>query len=99
MAPSIGTLGDERVIWSLGCMGHGVSLAHLNGLTIAQMLRGETTDLTDVFFVNRRTIPWPPEPFRWVASVAIRGFMRAEDAAYERHMPKPESGLAYEPPG
>ncbi len=99
MAPAIGTLGDERVIWSLGCMGHGVSLAHLNGLTIAQLLRGEKTDLTDVFFVNRRTIPWPPEPFRWVASVAIRGYMRVEDAVYERGMAKPQAALASESPG
>jgi glycine/D-amino acid oxidase-like deaminating enzyme len=90
MAPAIGTLGDERVIWSLGCMGHGVSLAHLNGLTIAQMLRCEQTDLTEIFFVNRRTIPWPPEPFRWVASQAIRGYMRAEDSAYERRLRPPD---------
>jgi glycine/D-amino acid oxidase-like deaminating enzyme len=97
MAPAIGTLGDERVVWSLGCMGHGVSLTQLNGLTIAQILRGEQTELTEVFFVNRRAIPWPPEPFRWVASMAIRGYMRAEDQVYERKMPEPESRPAYQP--
>ena len=97
MAPAIGTLGDERVIWSLGCMGHGVSLTHLNGLTISQMLRGERTELTDVFFVNRKTIPWPPEPFRWAASVAIRGYLRLEDRVYERGMPEPERPLPYQP--
>ncbi len=97
MAPAIGTLGDERVVWSLGCMGHGVSLTHLNGLTISQLLRGEQTELTEVFFVNRRTIPWPPEPLRWVASVAIRGYMRAEDRIYERNMPAPEGALPYQP--
>lgn len=97
MAPAIGTLGDERTIWSLGCMGHGVSLTHLNGLTIAQMLRGEQTELTKVFMVNRRTIPWPPEPLRWVASAAIRGYMRAEDAIYERGQPRPEAAPPYRP--
>lgn len=99
MTPAIGTLGDERVIYSLGCMGHGVSLTHLNGLTIAQMLRGERTDLTNVFFVNRRAIPWPPEPLRWVASAAIRGYMQAEDAVYERSMAKPDGALEYRPTG
>lgn len=86
MAPAIGTLGDERVVWSLGCVGHGVSLTQLNGLTLAQLVCGQRTELTDVFFVNRRTIPWPPEPFRWLASAAIRGYMRAEDAIFERQM-------------
>jgi glycine/D-amino acid oxidase-like deaminating enzyme len=93
MAPAIGTLGDERVVWSLGCMGHGVSMTHLNGLTIAQMLRGEKTELTEVFFVNRRMIPWPPEPFRWAASVGIRGYMQIEDAIMDRGMPPAQASL------
>ena len=97
MIPAIGTLGDERVIWSLGCMGHGVSLTQLNGLTIAQMLRGEKTDLTEVFFINRRTLPWPPEPFRWVASQAIRGYMRLEDAICERKLEEVKTIPVFEP--
>ncbi len=84
MAPAIGFLGDRRAIYSLGCVGHGVSLAQLNGRTIADLLLGKDTDLTRVWFVGRRTIPWPPEPLRFVASQAIRGYMRAEDAWYER---------------
>ncbi len=84
MAPAIGFLGDRRAIYSLGCVGHGVSLAQLNGRTIADLLLGKETDLTQVWFVGRRTIPWPPEPLRFVASQAIRGYMRAEDAWYER---------------
>jgi len=96
MVPAIGTVGDERVIYSLGCMGHGVSLTHLNGLTIAQLLRGEQTELTEVFFVNRRTIPWPGEPLRWVASAAIRGYMRLEDRLSERDMPPVEYALPVE---
>ncbi|GAB4470680.1 MAG: FAD-dependent oxidoreductase [Anaerolineae bacterium] len=99
MAPAIGRLGDERVIWSLGCMGHGVSLTHLNGLTIAQMLRGERTELTATFFVDRRAIPWPPEPLRWLASVAIRGYMRAEDRILERGLRPPARYPAYAPQG
>ncbi len=98
MTPAIGTLGDERVIWSLGCMGHGVSLTHLNGLTIAQILCGKQTELTRVFFVKRRIIPWPPEPIRGVASAAIREYMRVEDRLYERKMPQPAGALEYEGP-
>ena len=45
------------------------------------------SDLTSVWLVNRRMIPWPPEPLRLIASHAIRGYMRIEDAFYERKMP------------
>jgi glycine/D-amino acid oxidase-like deaminating enzyme len=88
MAPAIGFLGDRRAIYSLGCVGHGVSMAHLNGRTIADLVLERDTDLTRVWFVGRKMIPWPPEPIRFLAGHAIRGYMRAEDWAYERALPK-----------
>ena len=87
MVPDIGRLGDRRAWYSLGCMGHGVSLTHLNGRTLADLLCERKTDLTDVWFVDRRTIPWPPEPFRFLMSEAVRGYLRIEDRIHERHMP------------
>ncbi len=88
LTPALGYLGDKRVVYSLGCIGHGVSLVHLNGQTIRDLILEKQTDLTGVFFVNRRTLPWPPEPLRLAASVAIRGYLQAEDWAYERNMPR-----------
>jgi len=88
MAPAIGFLGDRRAIYSLGCVGHGVSMAHLNGRTIADLILERDTDLTRVWFVGRRMIPWPPEPIRFIAGHAIRGYMRAEDWVYERKLPR-----------
>jgi glycine/D-amino acid oxidase-like deaminating enzyme len=88
MAPAIGFIGDARAIYSLGCVGHGVSMTHLNGRTLADLALERKTDLTDVWFVNRRMIPWPPEPLRLVASQAIRGYLRIEDSLYERHISK-----------
>ena len=41
------------------------------------------TDLTDVFFVNRKTIPWPPEPLRNLTIKAILGYMHWEDRIYD----------------
>lgn len=85
MAPAIGFLGDERAIYSLGCVGHGVSMTHLNGRTLADMALERKTDLTDVWFVNRSLIPWPPEPLRLMASQVIRGYLRLEDRLFERN--------------
>jgi len=88
MAPAIGFIGDPRAVYSLGCVGHGVSMAQFNGRTIADLILEKDTDLTQVWFVGRRTIPWPPEPFRFVVSHAIRGYLKAEDAIYERKLPQ-----------
>jgi glycine/D-amino acid oxidase-like deaminating enzyme len=79
MAPALGYAGDRNVVYSLGCVGHGVSLTHLNGRTIADLVLGRDTDLTRVFFVNRRTVPWPPEPLRSLTVNAILGLMHADD--------------------
>jgi glycine/D-amino acid oxidase-like deaminating enzyme len=84
MTPALGTLGDLRAVYSLGCMGHGVSLTHLNGQVLADLLLERKSEWTDCFPVNRTVIPWPPEPIRWVASQAILGYMHAEDAWCER---------------
>ena len=83
MAPAIGYLGDKRVVYSLGCVGHGVSLTHLNGQTLRDLVLERQTDLTDVFFVNRTTIPWPPEPLRGLTIRTILGYMHIEDRLYD----------------
>jgi glycine/D-amino acid oxidase-like deaminating enzyme len=84
MVPAIGHLGDARALYSLGCIGHGVSLTHLNGRTLADLVCERKTDLTDIWFVNRKVMPWPPEPVRFVVSQAIRGYLRVEDRLCDR---------------
>jgi glycine/D-amino acid oxidase-like deaminating enzyme len=84
MAPAIGMVGDQRAWYSLGCVGHGVAPTHLNGQTLADLLLERKTDLTSVWFVERKPVPWPPEPLRWVASQALLGYLHAEDWWYER---------------
>ncbi|MFH1135470.1 MAG: FAD-dependent oxidoreductase [Pseudomonadota bacterium] len=83
MAPALGYLGDKRISYSLGCVGHGVSLTHLNGKTLADLVLENRTELTETFFVNRRTIPWPPEPLRNLAAKAILGYMHLEDRRFD----------------
>jgi len=83
MVPAMGYLGDRRAVYSLGCMGHGVSLSHLNGQTVADLISERSTDLTDTWFVNRRVVPWPPEPLRFGVSQLVRGYLRLEDQLHE----------------
>ncbi len=83
MAPALGYAGNDKIVYSLGCVGHGVSLTHLNGRTITDLVLDRKTELTDVFFVNRRTIPWPPEPLRNITTRAILGYLHWEDRRYD----------------
>ena len=32
LTPALGYLGDERAVYALGCIGHGVSMTHQNAL-------------------------------------------------------------------
>lgn len=83
MAPVIGYLGgDKKAIFSLGCMGHGVSLTTLNGKTIAELITGQQTHRTNMFFVGRKMFPWPSDPIPFGLGHAIRGFMKLEDKLY-----------------
>jgi glycine/D-amino acid oxidase-like deaminating enzyme len=84
MVPEIGFIGDERVIYATGYIGHGVSMSHLNGRLIADLLTGARTDLTDFWIVDRKAIPWPSEPLSFLAKHGVRGALRAWDWWDER---------------
>ncbi len=89
LTPALGYLGDERAVYSVGCIGHGVSLTHLNAQVLRDLLLGRKSDLLDCPFVNRRVIPWPPEPLRIMAAAGLRAYLQAEDWVHERHMGSP----------
>ena len=84
LTPAIGYLGDERCVYSVGCIGHGVSASHLNGQTIRDLVLGRDSELTRAPLVNRRVAPWPPEPLRFGVSAALRAYLAAEDRWRER---------------
>lgn len=84
MVPALGYLDDKRAVYSLGCMGHGVSLTHLNGEVMADLLLERKSEWTECFPVNRKVFKWPPEPIRFVGEQAILGYLHAEDAWLER---------------
>lgn len=84
MAPALGYVGDRRAVYALGCIGHGVALTTMNGQIVRDLILERRTPLTELFFVNRRVIPWPPEPLRFAIGHLIRGYMRLEDRILDR---------------
>jgi len=84
MTPEIGMLGDDRVIYSTGCIGHGVSLTHLNGRLIADLLGDRKTELSDFWIVNRKAVPWPPEPLSFIGRHVLHKGLQLWDYIEER---------------
>ena len=86
LTPALGYVGEERrAVYSLGCIGHGVSMSYLNGRILADLLLERDDGLAaECPFVNRRTIPWPAEPLATAAKYTLRQYLRAEDAFNEK---------------
>jgi glycine/D-amino acid oxidase-like deaminating enzyme len=99
LTPALGYVGAERdAVYGLGCIGHGVSMSHRNGGMLAELLLGDPeAAAAECPFVNRRVLPWPPEPVASVAMHAIRGYLRAEDALHERVLPRFAGGRSSAP--
>jgi glycine/D-amino acid oxidase-like deaminating enzyme len=89
LTPLVGYVGSQDAVYSLGCIGHGVSMSHRNALVLRDLLLEPESEIVDECpFVNRRAITWPAEPLATVAARTLRGYLRAEDAFYERVLPR-----------
>jgi len=62
--------------WAGGYVGDGVSTSNLAGRTLADLITGQSSDLTALPWVNHKSRNWEIEPFRWLgingALVAVK---------------------------
>lgn len=77
--PHIGTMHDGAAVFSVGCTGHGVAMTHMNGRILRDLVLGRQTELTDMWFVNRWSMPLPPEPIRSLGAKAVTAGMAIDD--------------------
>ena len=90
LTPAIGFMGDERAVFSLGCIGHGVSMSHRNAGVICDLILNRPTEDIDCPFIQPHVIPWPSEPLRWASVASLRALLQAEDWMNETLLvPKP----------
>lgn len=65
--------------WAGGYSGGGVLSAHLSGRVMADLILGQTTELTELPWVGHRTRLWEYEPLRLIASRSIVAVLRSAD--------------------
>jgi glycine/D-amino acid oxidase-like deaminating enzyme len=66
-----------------GYVGHGVSTANLAGRTLADLITGERSPLTELPLVNHRSPDWEVEPLRWLGIRYAQGAMSRLDRRSE----------------
>ncbi|VWM13982.1 NAD(P)/FAD-dependent oxidoreductase [Burkholderia lata] len=88
MVPEIGFIDDERIIYSGGCFGHGVALTHLNGRTIADLLSGKQSTLTDFWIVNRKSMSMKSDTLSFLFGRVARQALKTWDRWEERGLTK-----------
>jgi len=61
-----GVAHDGRLAWSVGYTGHGVGASRYGARIGIELLGYAPTDVIKMKFVTSRSLPWAPEPFRWL---------------------------------
>lgn len=77
--PRIARLAGGSAVCSIGCTGHGVAMTQMNGQIVRDLVLDRKTDLTDLWFVDRRSLPMPPEPIQSAVTSVVMAAMVADD--------------------
>ncbi len=68
-----------RLAWAVGYTGHGVSASRFGARIGIELLGYAPSDILDMKLVTSRSLPWPPEPIRWLAvRMTQRALVRAD---------------------
>jgi len=73
---TFGTAFDGRLAYAVGYTGLGVGSTRFGARTALDLADGLETERTSLRFVREASLPFPPEPVRWLG---IRATIRAYD--------------------
>jgi glycine/D-amino acid oxidase-like deaminating enzyme len=80
--------------WAGGYTGHGVAASNLAGRTLADLVRGERSELVTLPWVGHRSPRWEPEPLRWTGVHSLYAVYRTADRLETRKASPRTSPLA-----
>lgn len=78
--PQFGFRRDQGLAFAYGYTGHGVAASNLAGRTLADLITGRDTELTELPLVGHRSPNWEPEPIRWLGVRYVQGALARLDA-------------------
>jgi glycine/D-amino acid oxidase-like deaminating enzyme len=81
-----GTALSKRVGYAMGYTGLGAAAARFGGEVMLDLLDGNRTKATSLRFVQKKPLPFPPEPFRFLGIQATRWALRREDRTGKRNL-------------
>ena len=85
---SVGLDTTTGLGWAGGYVGDGVSTTNLAGRTLADLITGRSTALTELPWVGHRSRNWEPEPLRWLgANAGLHAMAWADHAETRRGRP------------
>ncbi len=61
-----GVAHNGRLAWSVGYTGHGVGASRFGARIGIELLGYEPSDVLKMKFVTSKSLPWAPEPLRWL---------------------------------
>jgi glycine/D-amino acid oxidase-like deaminating enzyme len=91
---SVGLDRTTGLAWAGGYVGDGVSTTNLAGRTLADLIAGRTSPLTELPWVGHRSRDWEPEPLRWLgANAGLHAMTWADHAETRRGTPSRMAAL------
>jgi len=92
---SVGFDRRSGIAWAGGYVGDGVATSNLAGRTLAQLIAGESSELTQLPWVGHRSRDWEPEPLRWLGVNGGRFLLTRADRAEARSGKPARSAKAF----
>ena len=74
-----------RIAYASGYTGLGVAAARFGAEVMLDLLDGKRSKATELDFVRKKPIPFPPEPFRFIGIQATRWSLDQEDKTGDRN--------------
>lgn len=82
---SVGLDVETGLAWAGGYVGDGVTTTNLAGRTLADLITGRRSTLSELPWVGHRSRSWEPEPLRWLGANGGLRAMGWADTAENRH--------------
>lgn len=93
--PQIGFRPERGLAFAYGYTGHGVATTNLVGRTLADLITGRQTELTQLPLVGHRSPDWELEPLRWLGVRMVqRGLAGLDERGERTGQPLPEHAWA-----